>query len=154
MKKIVLFIFIISSLQFSYGQDIEEYENWLGKEGYPYPELRHDYKNYSKEDVAKAKQRLSLIGESEAIDEFEGYYQQYGELSQIGLIWNSKAGFIDYYIYTCSIELRGLGFGDVQNSADLLSLNYEKPRYKSSQKKENARLIQTLVKVKIGNRRF
>ncbi len=148
MRFTILICLLILSFQVSFGQDFQEGENWLGEQGYPQPFLSHNFKTYSKEDVIKAKQKLLLIKQSPTNDEWEGYYQQYGELSQIGLIWNTQAGFIDYYIYTCSIELRGLGFGNVTNSADLLTLNYEK------RKNEKAKVVQTLVKVKIGERHF
>lgn len=148
MKIIFASFLLILGFQISFGQDFQEDENWLGEQGYPQSFLYHNFKTYSKADVIKAKQKLSLIKQSPTADEWEGYYQQYGELSQIGLIWNSNAGFIHYYIYTCSIELRGLGFGNVTNSADLLTLNYEK------RKNEKAKVAQTLVKVKIGERHY
>jgi hypothetical protein len=153
MRILFALFLLILSLQVSFGQNFQENENWIGEiEGYPHPELYHNFKTFSKEDVIKAKEKLSLIRQSSTNDEWEGYYQQYGELSQIGLIWNNQSGFIDYYIYTCSIELRGLGFGNVTNSAESILLNYEKPRYIT--KKMLNRAERTLVKVKIGERHY
>jgi hypothetical protein len=152
MRFIILTGLLILSFQVSFGQDFQEDENWLGEQGYPQAFLSHNFKTYSKDDVIKAKQKLLLIKQSSTNDEWEGYYQQYGELSQIGLIWNNQSVFIDYYIYTCSIELRGLGFGNVSASADSILLNYEKPRY--STKKMLNRAERTLVKVKIGERHY
>jgi hypothetical protein len=155
MKSLFATFLLFFSFQFIFSQEFVEDENWIGDiEGYQSPFLRHYFNSYTKEDVIKAKQKLLLIRQAKVNDEWEGHYQQYGELSQKGLIWNSNLGFIDYYIYTCAIELRGLGFGNVSNLADSVLLNYEKPIYFSTTQKAKAKTQKTLIKVKIGERHF
>ncbi len=105
MRILVALFLLIFSFQVLFGQDFQEDENWLGEQGYPQPDLYHNFRTYTKEDVIKAKQKLALIRQTTTDDEWEGYYQQYGDLSQYGLIWNSNAGFIDYYIYRTCLQL-------------------------------------------------
>lgn len=156
MKILLASILIILAFQISFGQDFQEDENWLGEMGYPMPYLRHifDYKVYSKEDIIKAKRKLSLIQKTDSNDEWEGYYQKWGELSQIGLIWQKESGFVQYEVYTCAIELRGLGYGEIAQNAESVILNYEKPIIYIYSKKNTSPTQINLVKVKIGEKHF
>jgi hypothetical protein len=74
------------------------------------------------------------------------------DLSDIRLIWKEDVGFIDYYIYTCAIELRNLNYGRVINSPDFVSLVSEKPAIVSKQKDLVTGV--KLIKVRVGERRF
>jgi hypothetical protein len=156
MKILFASLLLILAFQISFGQDYQiDEDNWLGEMGYYQEFLRHIYPNkfYTKEDVVKAKEKFSLIKSSNSDDEWEGYYQRHGELNQYGLIWNSASGFIRYNIYTCAIELRGIWFGNIVNTSDAVTLNYEKPIHYFYPKKKVFNQ-ENLIKVKIGEKHF
>lgn len=157
MKILLTFFLIILTFQLNFAQyDQYDEDNWLGDMGYAMDMLRQFYPNkfYAKEDVIKAKNKLSMIKNAGFNDEWEGYYQHWGELNQYGLIWNSTSGFIHYNIYTCNIELRGLWFGDTVNLTNSLKLNYENKKLSSTIKKNIKQNQTTYIKVKIGEKHF
>ncbi len=151
--KAIFFIVLLLVLAFqtSFSQEFEETENWIGEiEGYSHPYLFQRFVNFTKDDVLKAKEKLNLIKSVSSQDEWEGVFGNYGELSEIRLIWNSDVGFINYYIYTCAIELRSLNYGKAINSTDFVSFVSEKP----TPKKEIIPTDVKFIKVKVGERHF
>ncbi len=154
MKSLFLAILLLGlAFQNSFSQEIIEDENWIGEiEGYSHPFLSQRFIKFTKEDVAKAKEKLNLIKSATNQDEWEGSFGKYGELSEIRLIWNSDVGFIDYYIYTCAIELRNLNYGKAINSSDFVSFVSEKPAI-SPKSVVSSKGI-NFIKVKVGERRF
>lgn len=156
MKNLLTLFLLISAFQISFGQKYEyDDDNWLGEMGYPTERLTHIYPNkiYTKEDVSKAKAKFSLIKNSTLNDEWEGFYRRWEDLSQIGLIWQKESGFVQYYIYTCAIELRGVWFGNTITTSDKVKLNYEKPLHYFYPKKKVINQ-ENLIKVKIGEKLF
>ncbi len=111
--------------QTGFGQEFKEDEDWIN--GYQ-PFLSHQLKNYTKDDVIKAKEKLNLIKQSKIATEWEGSYTLPADLSDTKLFWNSATGFVNYYIYTCAIELRALNYGKVINNTDSVILITEKPQ--------------------------
>ena len=146
-------LFLSASFQISFGQEIADDENWIGViENGQAPFLRHNFKNYTIEDAGEAKKKLISIRQSKNSDEWEGSYNLFGELSDTKLILTSKAGFVSYYIYTCSIELRALNYGKIINNPDSILLISEKPQPPYFQTNESGR--KEFVKVKWGDRRY
>lgn len=149
-KNLLLLPIVLILLQTVFGQEFIEDENWIETGGYPV--LMHNLKNYTKEDVIRAKEKLNLIKQSKIEDEWEGSYTVSQDLSDTKLLWSPANGFVSYYVYTCAIELRGLNYGKVINNTNSLILITQKsqppfyPTGKTGQVK--------LVKVKWGDLHF
>lgn len=152
-KMLFVLIILFASFQICFGQELVENENWIGEieRGQPMV-LIHSFKNYTKEDVLKAKEKLNLIRNSKTDDEWEGSYSLFGDLTDNKLFWDSEIGFVNYYIYTCALELRGLNYGRAINNFDSVTLFSEKQQPplpgigKIGQRK--------FVKVKWGDRHY
>lgn len=148
-KLISLFSILLFSVSFCFAQDFIEDENWIGViEGGVPTYLVHNYANYSQADVVKAKEKLTLLKQIPQKNEWEGIYDNSGQLSDIKLIWNSQVGFIKYYIYTCQPELRGLDFGNVRNGDYQIEFFSEKPQAVDSKNKSSS---EKFIKVKWGD---
>jgi len=151
-RTFLVILTLLITFQVCFGQEFVEDENWIGEiAGGQSPFLQHSLKNYTKEDVFKAKQKLKLIRESSINDEWEGSYSLLGELSDTKLILDSEIGFINYYIYTCAIDLRALNYGSLINKPDSITLVSEKsqpPFYRTG------KTGQKLIKVKWGDRHY
>jgi hypothetical protein len=153
--KTLFFAVLLLSLAFQncFSQEFEETENWIGEiEGYSHPFLYQRLVYFTKEDVIKAKEKLNRIKSAISQEEWEGVFGRDGELSEIRLIWNSEVGFIDYYIYTCLIELQRLNYGKALNSSDSVVFISEKPLTQTTSETSLAGI--KLIKVKVGERRF
>jgi hypothetical protein len=152
-KLLAALIVLVFSLQFSFGQDYIESEDWLSSvTGYKQPWMYLKYKHYTEFDVARAKEKLGSILLSQSKDEWAGIYNLDSPLSNTKLIWAPDAGFLDFYIYTCAVELRTLNYGKVVNSSDSVVLTTEKQPANTPVRKrfEGVRY----VKVKWGDRRY
>jgi len=154
MKTLIFIVLLLAlTTQPCFPQEFEETENWIGEFAlYQTPFLVHRLKNFTKDDVAKAKEKLNLIKSSSSQSEWDGVFVKSADLSDIRLIWKEDAGFIDYYIYTCAIELRNLNYGRVINSPDFVNLVSEKPAIATKQKDPLTGV--KLIKVRVGERRF
>jgi len=146
--------FIAISALFVFGLTIfaqtDEDKNWLSNFNAPYlPSdlIFYEYKFYTKEDVAKAKERLNLIEKSSPKDEWEGTYSDNSGLG-IGLInWNSDGGFINFFYYHW---LKTLDYGKISTSDDAVNLMSEK----TSPAKLLRNTPKLLIKVKYGERHY
>lgn len=134
--------------------EIEYVKNWL----YDYevgPELRLNYKRFSKQDAIDAEIKFKEI-KAELLeikeDDWFGSYTPIpeSELGGFHLILAPRAGFIRYYVYTCLPELRSLNFGEI---VDEPSAVWTKPIYSLNSRRpvENPTKY---VKVKWGTRRL
>lgn len=128
LQKIGLSVLIlISSLSISFGQDkpeMVEGETWLQQYGiyYPTPTMIFRYDRYSREDTVKFREKLDLLKDAKFADEWEGSYYS-GFPNQVGTFsfqWDSNAGFVDYYVYSCFPELRYLNYGKVANMPEFI----------------------------------
>lgn len=153
LKILSCLLILLGSLQIGFGQEFNENENWIGAiEGGVPPFLIHNLNKYSKEDVVRAKEKLNLIKQSPTGDEWEGSYSLPGDLRDTKLFWNSKFGFVNYYVYTCAIELRALNYGRAVNNPDSVILMTEKnrpPFYRADKSGQSK-----LIKVKWGDLRY
>lgn len=135
-------------------EQIEYAKNWI----YDYqdgPELRLNYKYYSKEDAVDAENKYQKI-KAELLEnkenEWAGKYipLPQSELGGQYLFLAPRSGFIDYYVYPCLPELRSFHLGDV---VDEPSVIWTKPVYSLNSRR---RVIEPVryVKVKWGARRL
>lgn len=156
IRKIFLISLIILSISgLCFGQKVVEDENWLreiaGEYCSGYSILTYQYKNFSKQDVANAKEKLKLIKQFVPKNEWEGVYANRSvAVGDEGLVWNSEGGFFSFYCYH---DLRSLNYGKVKGSADFVELVSEEPAI-SNNKKQAAKIENKLIKVKIGERHF
>ncbi len=155
MKIVKTFLIILSVSGFCFGQVVED-ENWIKEiageycSGYRY--LTYQYKTFSKENVAKAKEKLKLIKQSVPKNEWEGIYTNRGvAIGDDGLVWNSRGGFLSFYCYH---ELTSLDYGSIKESPDSVELVSEKSVISTANKKQIAKTENKLVKVKFGERHF
>lgn len=123
-------VFIFSQSTIDAQEDFEEQpaENWLIEYGIP-SEARmfFRYENYSKDDTVKFREKLKSINESEAKSDWEGiYYINSGGTGFSQFRWNSKSGFINFYIETCYPELQQINYGSVLETPDYVELVSEK----------------------------
>ena len=152
-KIFLLSLIFVAASQISFAQNIQEEtqmpENWLGKYGVYFPFLVERYDRYSKEDVAKFREKLDLL-QNAKFDEWEGIYLD--DLSQLAYSefrWKSDTGFVNFYVYTCFPELRHLNYGKIINSPETIQTSPEfagdSPRKQTAVK---------YVKVKWGERYY
>jgi len=148
-KTVLVLMILLVLFQIGFGQEFKEDENWINTSQ---PFLIHALKNYTKEDVVKAKEKLNLIKQSKIDTEWEGSYTMPADMSDTQLLWSSTTGFVNYYIHTCTIELRSLNYGKVINNTDSVILTAEKnqPPFFGTGKTGQIKLI----KVKWGDLRF
>jgi hypothetical protein len=132
LRKIFLFLLTsILSLQICLGQDIEDIQpekNWLANYGiYPTEFLYHCYDRYSKEDIAKLREKLDLMKDAKSSDEWDGVYFIGSEetVNHLELHINSNTGFIYFNVYTCLPELRNINYGRIVETADFIQLSPE-----------------------------
>lgn len=152
-KTFLILMTLFASFQICLAQESIENENWIGTiEGGQPSFLIHNFKNYSQTDVLNAKGKLEHLKKAKAKDEWEGSYNLSGDLTDNKLIWNSEFGFVNYYIYTCAIELRALNYGRIISSYDSIILFTEKtqPPFTGTGKSGYRKLI----KVKWGDRHY
>jgi hypothetical protein len=143
----------LASFQICFSQEFVEEENWIGTiEGGQPPFLIHSFKNYSKQDVINAKEKLRLIHKFDSKDDWEGSYSLLGELSDMKLFWNSESGFVNYYVYTCAIELRQLNYGKAVNNVNSVTFLTEKSEQPFWGMNDSGQI--KLIKVKWGEKHF
>lgn len=156
---ILLFTLIFSSAIFAQETnsiqepEIEYVKNWL----YDYksgPELRLNYREFSKQDAIDAEMKFKEI-KAELLENKDDWFGGYtpipeSELGGVHLMLAPRAGFISYYVYTCMVELRSLNFGEI---VDEPSAVWIKPVYSlnSRRRVENPTKY---IKVKWGSRRL
>lgn len=148
-KTVLVLMLSLVLFQIAFGQEFKEDENWINTSQ---PFLIQALKNYTKEDVIKAKEKLNLIKQSKIDTEWEGSYTQPQDMSDTQLLWSSTTGFVNYYIHTCTTELRTLNYGKVTDNTDSVTLITEKnqPPFFGTGKTGQVKLI----KVKWGDLRF
>lgn len=134
MKLLKLFLFVlvwVLSMQVGFGQDSElspSPESWLMEYNiYTTQPVYLRYDRYSKEDIVRFREKLDLLKTAKFSDEWEGiYYRGVGDdvgISSFRL--DSKAGFVNFYIYTCFPELRYINYGQVSNITDFIIITPE-----------------------------
>ena len=125
LRTIFFLILILGlSIQICFGQEPQEEENWLQEYGISqYPTLVFRYDRYSKDDLAKFREKLDLMKNAKFEDEWEGNY--FDDLTELGITsfrWDSNVGFVDLYIYTCYPELRDINYGKVINTPEYVQM--------------------------------
>lgn len=123
-RLIFVFLLLLVTFQLCFSQAAEEVQpsgNWLKQYNiYPTEFLYQRLDRYSKEDIAKFREKLESLNASKSNDEWEGIYsvgyEETVDFSQIR--WQSNVGFINFSIYTCLPELRRLNYGKAINSPD------------------------------------
>lgn len=154
LRSLAVITLFAASLPLCFGQERVEDEDWLSEATgmYKQPFLSYRFGRYTADDVALAKEKLSLLQASKTTDEWAGIYVTSAPLSDTKLIWRPDAGFLDYYIYTCSIELRALNYGKVINYPDHVLFISEKA---SNSPLKPGEIVQfKLIKVKWGDRHY
>jgi hypothetical protein len=129
-KVIFVVVVFIAYLPVCFGQNTREYvegENWVQQYGIyttPYVVLRYD--RYSKEDTVKFREKLDLLKTAKFTDEWEGsYVRDSEELGISSLRLDNNVGFIDFYFYSCSLELSYIDYGKIINTPDSIQLTSE-----------------------------
>lgn len=122
----ILLIFLaIAQAGFSQHAEGEQGDNWLLVYGFrESPILHYSYDRYSKEDIARFKEKMEALKNAQMTDGWEGVYFPGGD-DPVGfsqLRWDSKAGFLKFHIYTCLPELRSINYGSVRSDPDSLEL--------------------------------
>ena len=123
LKNIFLLVLILfASFQFIFGQNDEEStENWL-KNYIDFNDTRlfHNYGNYSKEDLIKFREKFDLLKHVNSDNEWEGiFFRGIGDDTGFSqLRFESKSGFLNFYVYTCLPELRYINYGKIINLPD------------------------------------
>lgn len=149
-KNFFIAIFVLLILSFTVFAQTDEDKNWLSNIYAPYLPgdfIFYEYEHYTKEDVAKAKEKLNLIEKSSPKDEWDGTYSDNSGIG-IGLIvWNSNGGFINFRYYHW---LETLDYGKISASNDVVNLISEKPSLGRLSRSAPKRLI----KVKHGERHY
>lgn len=130
-RAVFLFSVFMFSQSITTAQEVFEEQpakNWLIEYGIPSePLMNFRYENYSKTDTVRFREKLKAINESTPKSEWEGVYivgSQTVGFSQFR--WNSKVGFISFYIYTCLPELRHINYGSIVETPDYIELVPEK----------------------------
>lgn len=147
-KTFCLLVILFAFSHVVFGQEYFEDENWLKgfqTEADKFPVLYYQFERFTKEDVAKGKQRLNLIRQFEPKTEWEGIYYRETGIGDAKLIWNARGGFFSFYFYH---ELKVFDFGTVIDNPDFIELFFEKPTFINPVAKTK------LIKVKFGERRF
>jgi hypothetical protein len=154
-KFLITFLVFLSIQGFCFGQEFIEDENWISEIGDVYSKgyslISYRFDNFTKEDVAKAKQKLKSIKQFAPKDEWEGLYSLANPVGEEGLIWHSDSGFFRYYFYH---ELRSLDYGKIKLSQDFIELLSDKPLTSNPNKKQFNKTGNKLIKVKFGERHF
>lgn len=127
-------------------------ENWLKEYNIHSDQfLYHRYDLYSKEDIAKFREKLESLITSKTKDEWEGIYSV-GYEETVGFSqfrWNSDIGFINFHLYTCLPELRHIGYGKVVNAPDFIQLI---PEFVNNSRRKP--VASRYIKVKWGENRY
>jgi hypothetical protein len=106
-----------------FGQIDFDQSNWLkeiGRRDNVYS--RFDLTRYTKSDVENAKAKYFRITSVQPVDEWEGRYDRGSILGTMELIWNSRDGFVYFYVYH---TLGGLNFGQVRTNGTAVSFTNE-----------------------------
>jgi hypothetical protein len=107
MKTLLTLFLLISAFQICFGQELKEGEFWDSFWGER--QSIWEYKNFSKEDVIKSRQKLTLIKQSLSEIEWTGQYLSNTSLGESFLFWNNHNGFVEYYFYH---TLKSLSYGN------------------------------------------
>lgn len=151
----LLVIFISFLLTCSGQEKFEtiEGETWVQQYGiyYPTASMTFRYDNYSKEDTVKFRNKLDLLKEAKFSDEWEGtYYSGFpDEVGTSSFRWDSNAGFVNYYIYSCFPELRFLNYGKITFTSDYIQTI---PEFAADSPRKEKPV--KYVKVKWGNQHY
>jgi len=98
---------------------------WITDYGiYQIPDLLLRFDRYSKGDLDRFKDKLESLKKSAYKGKWEGIYT-YDFPDQVGiseLRLNSKAGFAQFYVYSCMPELRSLDYGKVVETEGTIEL--------------------------------
>lgn len=127
---VFLFLIVIFSRSLIHAQELAESEigDWVYKYGLHdelYTNFR--YENYSVADTVKFREKLDLIKISEPRNEWEGtYVDGFSEVSVPIFRWNSRDGFIYYYINTCYPSLESIDYGNAIDTSEYVELLPEK----------------------------
>ncbi|HEX8734150.1 MAG TPA: hypothetical protein VF721_02430 [Pyrinomonadaceae bacterium] len=157
LQKIFFALLILFAFaHISFGQnsdDAQPTENWLWTEYKIFGDSRlyHRYDRYSKEDLAKFKEKLDLMKDAGFKDEWEGIYSHAYE-ETVGFSqfrWQKNAGFVNFYIYTCLPELRFVDYGKIVETPDYIQILSERADNSSAEPAASK-----YVKVKWGEHRF
>lgn len=130
-KTCLAILFCALALTVCYGQNEPEYvegENWVTQYGlYPaVPYVLFRYDRYSREDTVRFREKLDALKTAKFTDEWEGNYVRDNEdLGYSSLRFQKDAGFINFYFYSCSIELRHIDYGKISSTPDFIELTSE-----------------------------
>lgn len=125
---LILFCLAVVSSGARVGEDENWVKSWIPGVG---ELLRHDYRRYSKEDVAAAQAKWEQIEEDNRRaqeDEWSGNYtidypaELGGGTALDEFRWSPQSGFVEVYVYTCTPELRRLNYGSVFSSSSMVQL--------------------------------
>lgn len=147
MKKVITVL--LSSLLFaglSFGQELNEDENWLKgfrTEADYLPTLLYwEPKAFTREDLENGKRRLGIIKQYAAHSEWEGLYYANTGIGSYKFIWNTEGGFFSFYFYH---TLKSLYFGTVKNYSGYIELTYEKPTFRQKRQKVRDKLVKVSI---------
>ena len=121
----ILFYVIFLTVCFAQNApEVVEGETWVTQYGvyYPTPSMVFRYDRYSREDTVKFREKLGLLKDAKFAGEWEGNYQS-GFPDEVGTSvfrWESGAGFVNYYFYSCMPELRYLNYGRIVNTPEFI----------------------------------
>ena len=131
-KLFLYFLLSFLSFQICFGQDSEAYPepvNWLMEyKFYPPRPVYLRYDHYSKEDIVNFREKLNLLKNAKFSNEWEGIYDRGvgGDTGAASFRWDSVAGFVDVYIYTCDpAELRYINYGKALNKPEYILITPE-----------------------------
>jgi hypothetical protein len=150
LKSLTIFLFLLAISSICFGQEIVEDENWLSEVGGVYTNyyrITYQFNDFTIEDVATAKQKLSLIRKISPKNEWKGLYYKNIAIGDSRMIWNSESGCFSFYFYH---ELKGLNYGRVYNSPHFIELFSDKKSNNDKKKLAKTKLI----KVKIDKKHF
>lgn len=147
---IIITILLLSNS--SFAQEIVEDDNWLIEitgSYCRYSKIMYRFKSFTKDDVAKAKEKFKQIKQTSQNSEWEGLYFTNTGVGDSNMILNSEGGFLRFYCYH---YLDSLDYGKINNSSDFIALFSEKPAVKNQNEVKSKE--RKLVKVKFGEIHF
>jgi hypothetical protein len=151
----ILFLILIAPCLVLAQEDFEsEYvDNWIDSvtKELGGTQLRQIYRRYSSGDAFAAKEQLKLIAADNPIDEWEGLYYIDAPLTVANLHLSANLGYVNYSIYTCSVELRSLNYGRVKSLPEFIQLI---PEFAENSPRTTLNSPKKLVKVKWGERHY